>query len=108
MSACRFALSTRQDIINARGHFSLFFSHFFKVSFSGSQGAENFDAKREKGKLNFVEFSIFTEKKKMSAGDWCLLESDPGLFSALIREFGFTGAQVSFCIKLIFGLFSRK
>lgn len=30
----------------------------------------------------------------MSAGDWCLLESDPGLFSALIREFGFTGAQV--------------
>ena len=44
----------------------------------------------------------------MSAGDWCLLESDPGLFSALIREFGFTGAQVSFCIKLIFGLFSRK
>ena len=30
----------------------------------------------------------------MSAGDWCLLESDPGLFSALIREFGSTGAQV--------------
>lgn len=30
----------------------------------------------------------------MSAGDWCLLESDPGLFSALIREFGFSGAQV--------------
>ena len=68
MSACRFALSTRQDIINARGHFSLFFSHFFKVSFSGSQGAENFDAKREKGKLNFVEFSIFTEKKNVSRG----------------------------------------
>lgn len=30
----------------------------------------------------------------MSAGDWCLLESDPGLFSALIREFGCSGAQV--------------
>jgi len=30
----------------------------------------------------------------MSSGDWCLLESDPGLFSALIREFGSTGAQV--------------
>ena len=29
----------------------------------------------------------------MSAGDWCLLESDPGLFSALIREFGFSGAH---------------
>ena len=64
MSACRFESSTRQDIINARGHFSLFFSHFFQVSFSGNQGTENFDAKREKGKLNFVEFSIYTEKKK--------------------------------------------
>jgi len=30
----------------------------------------------------------------MSAGDWCLLESDPGLFSALIREFGSRGTQV--------------
>lgn len=30
----------------------------------------------------------------MSAGDWCLLESDPGVFSALIREFGCAGAQV--------------
>jgi len=30
----------------------------------------------------------------MSAGDWCLLESDPGVFSALIREFGCGGAQV--------------
>ena len=30
----------------------------------------------------------------MDAGEWCLLESDPGVFSALIREFGCTGAQV--------------
>jgi len=30
----------------------------------------------------------------MSAGNWCLLESDPGVFSALIREFGCSGAQV--------------
>ena len=29
----------------------------------------------------------------MSAGNWCLLESDPGVFSALIREFGCSGAQ---------------
>lgn len=30
----------------------------------------------------------------MDAGEWCLLESDPGVFSALIREFGCSGAQV--------------
>ncbi|CAK1588325.1 unnamed protein product [Parnassius mnemosyne] len=42
-----------------------------------------------------------------SAGDWCLIESDPGVFTQLIRKFGATGVQVEELWAIDDGIFEN-